>query len=53
MKKLFLFIFALAAYATGFAQKESYFVNPVIRGDVPDPSIIRFGDTYYAVGTSS
>ena len=53
MKKLFFFIFALAAYATGFAQKESYFVNPVIRGDVPDPSIIRFGDTYYAVGTSS
>ena len=32
---------------------EGYFVNPVIRGDVPDPSIIRIGQTYYATGTSS
>ena len=30
-----------------------YFSNPVICGDVPDPSIIRFGGTYYATGTSS
>lgn len=27
--------------------------NPVIAGDFADPSIIRVGDTYYAVGTSS
>ena len=27
--------------------------NPVIPGDFADPSIIRVGDTYYAVGTSS
>ncbi|AUD02629.1 glycoside hydrolase family 43 protein [Spirosoma pollinicola] len=27
--------------------------NPVISGDFADPSIIRVGDTYYAVGTSS
>ncbi len=29
------------------------FMNPVIRGDVPDPTVIRIGDTYYAAGTSS
>ena len=32
---------------------DGYFTNPVIRGDVPDPSIIRIGETYYASGTSS
>lgn len=37
----------------GMAQKQTYFTNPVIRGDVADPSIIRIDDTYYATGTSS
>ena len=32
------------------AQKES--VNPVIKTDLPDPSVIRIGKTYYAAGTS-
>ncbi len=27
--------------------------NPVIPGDVPDPSVIRTGDDYWATGTSS
>lgn len=30
----------------------SYFENPVIGKDVPDPTIIRDGDTFYAAGTS-
>jgi len=34
-------------------QKPGCFTNPVIAGDVPDPSIIRIDDTYYATGTSS
>lgn len=34
-------------------QKQEYFTNPVIGGDVPDPSLIRIKDTYYATGTSS
>lgn len=42
-----------ASLATGVAQQENYFTNPVIRGDVPDPSIIRVGEGYYATGTSS
>lgn len=29
------------------------FRNPVIHGDMADPSIIRIGETYYATGTSS
>jgi xylan 1,4-beta-xylosidase len=36
-----------------FAQQKEYFTNPVIRGDVADPSILRIGKTYYATGTSS
>ena len=28
------------------------YVNPVIDADVPDPTVIRVGDTYYAAGTS-
>ena len=32
---------------------DGYYSNPVIRGDVPDPSIVRIGETYYATGTSS
>lgn len=29
------------------------YLNPVIAGDFADPSVIRVGNTYYAVGTSS
>ncbi len=32
------------------AQKE--IANPVIKTDLPDPSVIRIGKTYYAAGTS-
>lgn len=32
---------------------QTEFVNPVIKGDMADPTIIRVGDTYYAAGTSS
>lgn len=30
----------------------STYSNPVIPGEIPDPSIVRVGQTYYAVGTS-
>ncbi|GAB3899061.1 family 43 glycosylhydrolase [Larkinella knui] len=33
--------------------KTATYRNPVIAGDFADPSVIRVGDTYYAVGTSS
>lgn len=53
MKKIFTFLCCAASMATGFAQQESYFSNPVIRGDVADPSILRIDQTYYVTGTSS
>jgi len=35
------------------AQEKGYFENPVIKGDMADPSVIRINDTYYATGSSS
>ena len=35
------------------ATQTQTFTNPVIPGDIPDPSVIRIDDTYYATGTSS
>lgn len=45
----------LVVWASGVSAQEAGhgFMNPVIRGDVPDPSVIRIDDTYYATGTSS
>ena len=44
---------ALLCSCLCLAQERTYFTNPVIRGDVADPSILRINDTYYATGTSS
>ncbi|MDD3036605.1 family 43 glycosylhydrolase [Bacteroides sp.] len=52
MNKLIFFLFGLICSLSAVSQ-ENYFHNPVIRGDMPDPSIIRIKDTYYATGTSS
>lgn len=35
------------------SQQQKFFNNPVIRGDMADPSMIRIGDIYYATATSS
>lgn len=54
MKKACTSLLLLTLLASGAAaQEQSHFRNPVIRGDVPDPSVIRIKDTYYATGTSS
>lgn len=56
MKKLILTLFgsiALCSATSVMAQETSYFTNPVIHGDMADPSILRIGDTFYATGTSS
>ena len=53
MKKIGLSLFSIFLALQIVAQEKSYFTNPVIRGDVPDPSVIRIEDTYYATGTSS
>ncbi len=46
-----IWLLALAAIPSS-AQAPTY-TNPVIAGDYADPSVIRVGDTYYAVATSS
>lgn len=53
MKKTTLLGCCLLVPALALSQKEAYFTNPVIRGDVPDPSIIRVDNQYFAIGTSS
>ena len=34
------------------AQAAGNYINPVYRGSMPDPSVIRYGDYYYAAGTT-
>lgn len=55
MNKLIVFLISIIAFACSPANKQQsgYFSNPVIPGDMADPSIIRIGETYYATGTSS
>lgn len=53
MKKIGLFLFGICLVLQLLAQEQQYFMNPVIRGDIPDPTIIQVKDTYYATGTSS
>lgn len=45
-----LFFFFVISKIQG---QQSEYNNPVIRGDIPDPSILRIGDAYYATGTSA
>ncbi|MDR1155579.1 MAG: glycoside hydrolase family 43 protein [Bacteroidales bacterium] len=48
---IFLILFSLFPFLA-YSQEATY-RNPVIPGDLPDPTVIRAGDTYYAAGTSS
>jgi beta-xylosidase len=43
----------ILSLATGAACKALFYQNPVIPGDHPDPSIIRAGNVFWAVSTSS
>ncbi|MCD7973155.1 MAG: family 43 glycosylhydrolase [Candidatus Azobacteroides sp.] len=54
MKRIFFFLvnaILLSSYIQG--QSSGYFTNPVIPGDLADPSVIRIGEMYYATATSS
>ena len=53
MKQTVLFIIFFLVAFHSISQERSFFENPVIRGDMADPSVIRVGDTYYATATSS
>lgn len=48
MRKLFLFFFCLSATLL----QSATVVNPMLWADVPDPDVIRVGDTYYMVSTT-
>ena len=41
MKKIGLSLFSIFLALQIVAQEKSYFTNPVIRGDMPDPSMIQ------------
>lgn len=52
-KNIILFICCLLFAGNAYSQNVNVYNNPVIAGDIADPSIIRIGNTYYATGTSS
>jgi len=49
----FFFLFSVSFALQVSAAEQDYYRNPVIHGDVADPTIVRLGNTYYAAGTSS
>ncbi len=55
MNKLLVFSLLTLFFACNGSQnqKEEYFTNPIIHGDMADPSVIRIDDTYYLTATSS
>lgn len=54
MKKiLFSILGCVFLFCAVTGQQKATFSNPVIHGDIADPTILRIGKTYYAAGTSS
>ncbi len=53
MKKIGLFLFDICFALQMVAQEKLLSQILLFGGDVPDPSVIRIEDTYYATGTSS
>ena len=54
MKKLFAFLFLSMLCILSVAQpvREKPIKNPMLLADVPDPDVIRVGDTFYLVSTT-
>lgn len=51
MNRLIIALLGSVLYSgASMAQKQTYFTNPVIHGDVADPSILRIDDTYLCNG---
>jgi len=48
-----LFFCGLAEKMNSQAKIVNTYRNPIIAGNLPDPSVIRVGENYYAAGTSS
>ena len=45
MKKIIIIITCFIGLSGAFAQQRGMFHNPVIEADVPDPSMIRVGNS--------
>ena len=43
---------AMPSMAQDLISKDSLIHNPMLWADVPDPDVIRVGDTYYLVSTT-
>ena len=54
MKQLFAFLFFSLFFTLADAQpvREAPIKNPMLWADVPDPDVIRVGDTFYLVSTT-
>jgi len=52
MKKVVFLLTMFLLPVMVYSQVSTY-RNPVIAGDLPDPTVIHVGDTYFAAGTSS
>ena len=52
MKKLFTAVLVLLAAFGATAQEKTMIDNPMLWADVPDPDVIRVGDTFYLVSTT-
>lgn len=60
MKRLILLAFLFLTFVWGYAaavpsgtdDAKTTFTNPVLWADVPDPDVIRVGDTFYLVSTT-
>ena len=54
MKKIAVFLFLSMLCFVSFAQpvREAPIKNPMLWADVPDPDVIRVGDTFYLVSTT-
>ena len=50
---LAILLFCNAFFVSAQSGRNTFYSNPVIAGDLPDPSIIRVGDTYYASSSSN
>lgn len=53
MRRLIALMTAVMFCSVVAAQMPTTYLNPVIKGDVPDPSMVYFKGVYYAAGTSS
>src|SRR5688500_9492582 len=53
LTKFFVVLCGVLATVHARAAEPARYFNPVLRGDYPDPSVIRVGTDYYATATSS